>query len=188
MIKFSKDFIWKNEAWNLQKTVSGFKFNKNWRFDKILVRILYEKMRLEIFRFLRFCQGLSFWRSLLAFDAWFWRYLSCLSALGPHRAAFRSRLSMVFVVAGGTFPSHCFSSMLDSDAICRGRTYFWRSLLFFDAWFWWYLSWPEVLLKVIARLRCLILTLYAVFQSTWLFYCLSSMLDFDAICRSRKYF
>ena len=107
MIKFSKDFIWKNEAWNLQKTVSGFKFNKNWRFDKILVRILYEKMRLEIFRFLRFCQGLSFWRSLLAFDAWFWRYLSCLSALGSHRAAFRSRLWLVFVVAGGTLTSHC---------------------------------------------------------------------------------
>ena len=78
--------------------------------------------------------------------------------------------------------------MLDFERRHRGRTYFWRSLLFFDAWFWWYLSWPEVLLKVIARLRCLILSLYAVFQSTWLFYCLSSKLDFAAICRGRKYF
>ena len=136
MIKFSKDFIWKNEAWNLQKTVSGFKFNKNWRFDKILVRILYEKMRLEIFRFLRFCQGLSFWRSLLAFDAWFSRYLSWLEVLLEFIACLRC---------------------LTLFAICRGRAYFWRSLLFFYAWYWRYLSWLEVLLHVIACLQCSIL-------------------------------
>ena len=79
-------------------------------------------------------------------------------------------------------------SMLDFDAICRGRTYFWRSLLFFDAWLWCYLSWPEVLLQVIACLRCLILMLYVVFQSTWSFYCLHSMLDSDAIHRGRTHF
>ena len=95
---------------------------------------------------------------------------------------------MLFVVAGGTFVSHCFSSMLDSDAICRGRTHWWRSLLVFDAWFWCYLSLPEVLWKVIAYLWCLILMLYVVFQSTWPFYCLPSMLDFDAICRGRMHF
>ena len=75
--------------------------------------------------------------------------------------------------------------MLDSDAICRGWTHFWRLLLFFDAWFWCYLSWPEVLLKVIDCIRCLILMLYVVFQSIWLFYWLPSMLDFAGICRGR---
>ena len=78
--------------------------------------------------------------------------------------------------------------MLDCDAICRGQTHWWRSLLVFDAWFWCYLSLPEVLWKVMAYLWCLILMLYVVFQSTWPFYCLPSMLDFDAICRGRMYF
>ena len=68
------------------------------------------------------------------------------------------------------------------DAICRGRNYFWKSLLFFDAWSWRYLSWPDIHLEVIAFLWCLILMVYVVFQSTWLFYCLLWMLDFDAIC------
>ena len=167
MIKFSKDFIWKNEAWNLQKTVSGFKFNKNWRFDKILVRILYEKMRLEIFRFLRFCQGLSFWRSLLAFDAWFWRYLSCLSALGPHRAAFRSRLWTLFVVFQSTWPFYCLPSMLDFDAICRGRKHFWKSLLFFDAWFWRYLSWLDIVCFFMLSFRSRLWMLFVVFGATF---------------------
>ena len=188
MIKFSKDFIWKNEAWNLQKTVSGFKFNKNWRINNFLIRNLKEQLRLEIFRFLRFCQGLSFWRSLLAFDAWFWRYLSCLSALGSHRAAFRSRLWLVFVVAGGTLTSHCFLSMLDLDAICRGRTLFWCSLLVFDAWLWRYLSSLSALGAYRAVFRSRLWALFVVFQSSWLCYCLPSMLDSDAICRSRKHF
>ena len=48
--------------------------------------------------------------------------MSFLIALGSHRAAFRNRFWLLFVVAGSTFGSHCFSSMLDSDAICRGRT------------------------------------------------------------------
>ena len=72
--------------------------------------------------------------------------------------------------------------MFDFAAICRGRTSFWRSLLFFDAWSWRYLSWPDIHLEVIAFLWCLILMVYVVFQSTWLFYCLLWMLDFDAIC------
>ena len=110
------------------------------------------------------CRGRRyFWKSLLAFNAWFWRYMRCSRALGYFIVCLRCLILMLFVVAGSTFRSHCFSSMLDSDAICRGRTYFWRSLLFFDAWFWWYLSWPEVLLKATARLRCLIFTLFVVF-------------------------
>ena len=147
-------------------------------------------MRLEISRFLRIfkecsfgghcflsmlafdaiCRGRRyFWKSLLAFDAWFWCYLWCSRALGHFIVCIGCLFLMLFVVAGTTFESHCFSSMLDLNAICRGRTVMRRWLLFFDAWSWWYLSWPEVLLKVIACLRCLILTLYAVFQSTWLF-------------------
>ena len=135
------------------------------------------------------CRGRTyFWRSLLFFDAWFWRYLSWPEVLLQVIALLRSRLWTLFVVFQSTWSFYCLHSMLDSDAICRGRTNFWRSLLFFDAWLSRYLSWPEVLLKVIARLRCLILSIYAVFQSTWLFYCLSSKLDFAAICRGRKYF
>ena len=44
------------------------------------------------------------------------------------------------------------------------------------------LSWPDVGLEVIAFLRCLILMLFVVAGSTFGFYCLPSMLDFDAIC------
>ena len=142
-------------------------------------------MRLEIYRFLRISQGPSFWRSLLAFDAWFWRYLSCLSALGSHRAAFRSRFWPLFVVAGHTFGGHCFSWMLDFDAICRGRRYFCKSLLVFDAWFCRYMWCSRALGHFIVCIRCLILTLYVVFQSTWPFYCLLSKSTLNAICRGR---
>ena len=72
--------------------------------------------------------------------------------------------------------------MFDSDAICRGRTYFWRSLLFFDAWLWCYLSWPDILLEVSVFLRCLTLMLFVVAGSTFRGLCFSSMLDFDGIC------
>ena len=68
---------------------------------------------------------------------------------------------MLFVVAGGTFESHCLSSMLD----------FVR-----------YLSWPGALLVVIAFLGCLTLMLFVVAGGTFASHCLSSMLDSDAIC------
>ena len=141
---------------------------------------------------------------LAAFDAWSWCYLSwpevllqvnCFSSMLDFAGICRGRtknleviaflrclILMLFVVAGSTFGFYCLPSMLDLDAICRGRTYIWRSLLFFDACFWCYLSWPDIHLEVIAFLWCLILMVYVVFQSTWLFYCLPSMLDFDAIC------
>ena len=73
---------------------------------------------------------------LFAFDAWLWRYLWCSRALGHFIVCLRCLTLTLFVVAGSTFRSHCFSSMLDFDAICRGRTHFWKSLLAFDAWFW----------------------------------------------------
>ena len=129
------------------------------------------------------CRGRRyFWKSLIAFDAWFWCYLWCSRAFGYFIGCLRCLILMLFVVAGGTFTSHCFSSMLDFAGICRGRTRFWKPLLVFDAWFWCYLSWPEALLDFIVCLRCLILMLFVVFQSTWPFYCLPSMLDFDGIC------
>jgi len=62
---------------------------------------------------------------LFAFDAWSWRYMWCFRALGYVIVCLRCLILMLFVVAGGTFRSHCFSSMLDSNAICRGRTFFW---------------------------------------------------------------
>ena len=74
---------------------------------------------------------------LFAFDAWFWRYMWCSRALGHFIVCLRCLILTLFVVAGSTFGSHCFSSMLDFDVICRGQSNFWKSLLFFDAWFWW---------------------------------------------------
>ena len=94
---FNKDFIWKNETWNLQ--------------------ILW------------FTEGPYFWGSLLAFDAWFWRYLSCQDALLEAIAFLRCLSVTLFVVAGGTFGSHCLPSMLDFDAICCARMHFWRFVL-----------------------------------------------------------
>ena len=68
---------------------------------------------------------------------------------------------MLFVVAGHSFDVHCLSSMLD----------FVR-----------YLSWPGVLLEVIAFLLCLILTVFVVAGSTFESHCLPLMLDFHGIC------
>ena len=78
---------------------------------------------------------------------------------------------MVFVVAGGTFESHCLPSMLDFDAICGV---------------------PEHLAMlhgyVIVCLRCLILMLFVVAGGTFRSHCFSSMLDFDVICRGGSNF
>ena len=83
------------------------------------------------------CRGRKyFWKSLLAFDAWFWRYMWCSRALGYVIVCLRCLILMLFVVAGGTFRSPCFSLMLDFDITCRGRSNFWKSLLAFDDWFW----------------------------------------------------
>ena len=68
----------------------------------------------------------------------------------------------------------------DPDVICRGRRYSCKSLLFFDAWFWRYLSWPDTLVEVIACLRCLILMLFVVAGGTFASHCLLSMLH---LCR-----
>ena len=83
-----------------------------------------------------------------------------------------------------TWPFYCLHWMFDFAAICRGRTSFGGHRLLSKTHFECYLSWPEVLLKVIDCLRCLILMLFVVFQSIWL----PSMLDLDAICRGRRYF
>ena len=104
MIRFNKEFIRKNEAWN-------FQIFKNF-------------------------QGSSFWRSLLAVDAWLWRYLSWPEVLLKVIACLRCLILLLFVVFQSTWPFYCLPSMLDSDAICRGRSNFWKSLLAFDAWFW----------------------------------------------------
>ena len=64
----------------------------------------------------------------------------CSRALGYFIVCFGCLILMLFVVFQSTWSFYCLHSMLDFDAICRGRTDFWRSLLFFDAWFW--CSWP----------------------------------------------
>ena len=99
---------------------------------------------------------------LFAFDAWFWCYLSWPEVLEEVIAFLRCLILMVYVVAGSTFESHCLPSMLDFDAICGVPVHLAILLLAFDAWFWCYLSWPEVLLEVLAFLRCLILMLFVV--------------------------
>ena len=78
--------------------------------------------------------------------------------------------------------------MLDFDAICRVLAHLALIELPSEVDFQWYLSWPEVLLQVIAFLRCLILMLFVVAGHSFDVHCLSSMLDSDGICRGRKYF
>ena len=135
------------------------------------------------------CRGRTyFWRSLLFFDAWLWRYLSWPDILLEVIACRRCLTLTLFVVAGRTFGGHCFSSMLDSDAICRGRRYFGKSLLAFDAWFWCYMWCSRALGHFIVCIRCLILTLLVVAGHTFGGHCFSSMLDSDAICRGRRHF
>ena len=107
---------------------------------------------------------------LFAFDAWSWRYLSWPDTLLEVIAFLRCLILMLFVVAGGTFESHCLPSMLDFDAICGVPEHLVILLFAFDAWLWRYLSWPEVLLEVIAFLRCLTLTLFVV-GCHWLLRC-----------------
>ena len=134
------------------------------------------------------CRGRRhFWKSLLAFDAWFWCYMWCSRALGHFIVCLRCLTLTLFVVFQSTWSFYCLPSMLDFDAICRGRTRFSRSLLFFDAWSWRYLSWPDIFWRSLLAFRSWLWTLFVVFQSTWPFYCLPSMLDFDAICGVPKH-
>ena len=72
--------------------------------------------------------------------------------------------------------------MLDFDAICGVPEHLAILLFAFDAWFWCYLSWPDIHLEVIAFLWCLILMLFVVAGGTFASRCLPSMLIFDGIC------
>ena len=98
---------------------------------------------------------------------------------------YRSRLWTLFVVFQSTWPFYCLSSMFDFDAICRGRTSFGGHCLPSEVDFERYLSWPDIVCFFMLFFRSRLWTLFVVFQSTWPFYCLPSMLDFDAICRGR---
>ena len=75
------------------------------------------------------------------------------------------------------------------DAICRGRTFSWSCLVIL------LLTRAGLNRSVVDEFQVFLLTfrsrlwtLFVVFQSTWPFYCLSSMFDFDAICRGRTSF
>ena len=95
---------------------------------------------------------------LFVFDVWFWRVSS---------------------IAGGTFGSQCFSSMLDLDAISRGRTLFARFQFFSEVDFERYLWCSRALGNFLVCLRSLILTLFVVagprlrFFDAWLWRYLS---------------
>ena len=120
---------------------------------------------------------------LFAFDAWFWRYMWCSRALGHFIVCLRCLILTLFVVAGSTFASHCLSSMLNFVGICGVPEHLVILLLSFDAWLWRYMWCSNALGHFIVCLRCLILTLFVVAGRTSGGHCLSSMLDFDAICR-----
>ena len=85
---------------------------------------------------------------------------------------------MPFIVAGGTFASHCSPSMVDFDVICGARCL-------------------TLMLCVIAGssfgshcflLRCLISMLLVVAGGTFGSHCFLSMYDFDAGCYDRRFF
>ena len=76
----------------------------------------------------------------------------CSRALGHFIVYIGCLFLMLFVVAGGTFKSHCLPSMLDFDAICGVPEHLAILLFAFDARFCWYLSWPDIHLEVIAFL------------------------------------
>ena len=61
------------------------------------------------------------------------RYLSWPDTLLEVIASLRCLILMLFVVAGGTFESHCLPSMLDFDAICGVPNAFVVLLFVFDA-------------------------------------------------------
>ena len=60
-------------------------------------------------------------------------YLSWPDTLLEGVAFFRCLILMLFVVAGGTFESHCLPSMLDFDAICGVPEHLAILLFTFDA-------------------------------------------------------
>ena len=124
---------------------------------------------------------------LFAFDAWFWCYLSWPEALLDFIVCLRCLILMLFVVAGHVSGSHCLSSMLGFDGICRGRNTSGFYLFAFDAWLCRYMWCSRTLGYFIVCLRCLILMLFVVAGGTFTSHCFSSMLDLDAICRGRTY-
>ena len=122
---------------------------------------------------------------LFAFDAWFRCYLSWPEALLDFIVCLRCLTLSVYVVFQNTWPFYCLPSMLVFDAICRGRRYFWKSLIAFDAWFWCYLWCSRALGHFIVCLRCLILMLFVVAGGTFRSPCFSSMLAI--VCLVKRY-
>ena len=94
---------------------------------------------------------------------------------------FRSRLWSLFVVFQSIWLFYCLPSMFDSDAICRGRTSFRGDCLPSEVDFDRYLSWPDMVCFFMFFFRSRLWSLFVVFQSNWVLYCLPSMLDFDSI-------
>ena len=125
---------------------------------------------------------------LFAFDAWLWRYLSWPDIFWRLQLAFRSWLWTLFVVAGHRLLLHAFLQKSTLNAICGVPEHLAILLFAFDAWFWCYLWCSKALGHFIVCLRCLTLMLFVVAGHTFGGQCFSSMLDFDAICRGRKYF
>ena len=96
---------------------------------------------------------------------------------------FRSRLWSLFVVFQSIWLFYCLPSMFDSDAICRGRTSFRGDCLPSEVDFDRYLSWPDMVCFFMFFFRSRLWSLFVVFQSNWVLYCLPSMLVFDASSR-----
>ena len=124
------------------------------------------------------CNRRYFCKSLLAFDVWFWCQLWCSRALDYFIVGLWCLTLILFVVAWFDvwfwWYMWCFRA-------------FGHFIVSYDACFWCYSSWSDVLLEVIACLWCLTFRLYVMFGSTWVFYCMPSMVDIDAICGSWRY-
>ena len=94
---------------------------------------------------------------------------------------FRSRLWSLFVVFQSTWSFYCLTSMFNFNAICRGRTLCGGHCLPSEVDFDRYLSWPDMVCFFMFFFRSRLWSLFVVFQSNWVLYCLPSMLDFDVI-------
>ena len=112
---------------------------------------------------------------MLDFDAicrgrmYFWRSVRAL----------RSRLWTLFVVAGHRLFLQAFFQKWTLNAICGVPEHLAILLFAFDAWFWCYMSWPDVLLKVSACLQKLTLNAICRGRTSFVFSCFFSEVDFE---------
>ena len=85
---------------------------------------------------------------------------------------FQKSFSSVFVMFQSTWSFYCLTSMFNFNAICRGRTLCGGHCLPSEVDFDRYLSWPDIVCFFMLFFRSRLWSLFVVFQSNWLCYCL----------------